>query len=97
MEGFRFDSNSIERKQYVNAELRIDGTGPYWILSKDTVNERRESVKIHEGYTISVAINRPPTTHKGKILSQNDPLSICLIARQYYAEFLFEALTMFGG
>ena len=75
------------------AVLRVNGTGPYWILP-NTLDERHP-YEIPNGAVFTVAIIDPPTMHKGKPLTASDPVTICAMAEKYYTELLREARHLF--
>jgi len=89
-------SNENARAPSPGASFWMDGTGPYWIEYQGTPSERRIPYEPREGYVFTVAIITPPTTHRGKPLASSDPVTVCTLAEQYYAELLSEARSKFG-
>ena len=75
------------------AVLRVNGTGPYWIIPS-TPDERHPYV-IQDGCVFTVAIIDPPTMHRGRPLTASDPVTICATAEKYYTDLLREARRLF--
>jgi len=96
MQTWRFSSDDIRGAPSPGAILFLDSTGPYWLVEQGTPRERRVACANPKGYLLSVAVARPPTTHKGRPFTSRDPVSLCEIAESYYAELLFEAKTRFA-
>ena len=88
-------TNQAGSAPFPGALLRVDGTGPYWIINQGTPLERRVQYESQEGYVYTVAITNPPMTHLGRLLPANDPVTVCSLAETYYAELLFEARSTF--
>jgi len=75
------------------AVLRINSTGPYWIIPS-TPDERHPYV-IQDGCVFTVAIIDPPTMHRGRPLTASDPVTICATAEKYHTDLLREARRLF--
>ena len=76
MHPHKFSSESVGVKPIIGATLRINGTGPYWIVDQGTPQERRVRCKCPQGVTYTVAIIDPPNSHKGKSLSSSNPAKV---------------------
>jgi len=96
MQAYAFSNSNVGVAPSPSAVLRIDGTGPYWIVDPETPQERRNPCELQEGYTFTVAHIDPPLMHRGTPLPSSDPVTVCALAEKYYAELLFEARSTFG-
>lgn len=96
MHVFALSNNNIEGVPFPGAQLRIDGTGLFWIVDQGKLEERRVPCDLKDGYKFTAAVIDPPRFHKGKPMPKTDPISICATSERYYAELLFEARNRFG-
>jgi hypothetical protein len=96
MHTYAFSNENVGAVPFPGAPLYIDGRGPYWIVEQGTPRERQIPCELREGYVFTVAIIDPPMTHRGKPLPSSDPVTVCALAEEYYAELLFEARSKFG-
>lgn len=86
-----FDTANLGPAPTESAILRVDGTGPYWIIHFRTPHERRVAVQSAGQVRFNVAIANPPRTHLQQPVSPNDPISVLHLAETYYANLLHEA------
>lgn len=78
-----------------DSKLTISGDGPYWIMHPGTPRERRIPATGKGGYQLEVSLNNPPSTHLGKQIIINDPVTICKIADLYFTNLIAETLEKF--
>lgn len=85
-----------ELNKPVNASMIISPEGAYWVINEGTPKERKIPVKGAE-YTISVSMQSAPKKHLDKVLTKNDPVTLCKLTLEYLETLVYEAKTKFGG
>lgn len=95
MEIDRFGYDQAGPKPQPDAQLVLSGEGPYWIINRGTSREKRFPVKPTGGYTLIAWINNAPTSHLGKPLASNDPITLCQVTLDYLSDLVQEAMDEF--
>jgi hypothetical protein len=77
------------------ADLVINADGAVWVVGMGTVREHRTPAKFRPGAPATmnheVGVANAPTEHLGKTLTQNDPLTLCQLALEYWEGLVEEA------
>jgi hypothetical protein len=73
----------------------INPDGAFYLVDMGTPTQRRVPILKGVTSTIQVALATPLTHHRGKPITETDPMTVARIAVNYYAELLWEAKEQF--
>lgn len=90
-----FNSERVRTSMPPGTTLYVGGTGTYWITGRGTPDDRRVPCEGLQDYYISAAVLDPPTSHLGRPVQSDDPVSICEMALRYYELMLWDARKQF--
>ena len=78
-----------------DASLAFGSEGPFWIVGRGTLSERRIPVTRGGTWSVGVTVDEPPAAHLGTRLQNRDPIAICETALDYLRNLVHEAKVQF--